>query len=124
MVKKRTSLSSVKDPYMICEAANKEIILKQRILNGDDGHQSKKEWYCYHDKIEKAVKVIYEYNTSYDYRKRFCETVIRSSELTITPYSKLFFNYAIPFVIRDISLMVRIKIKELIKSIIKSHSLQ
>lgn len=122
MVRKRLSLSSVKDPYMICEAANKEIRLKQRILNGDDGHQIEKEWYCYHDKIEKAVKVIYEYNTSYDYRERFCETVIRSSELTITPYSKLFFNYEIPFVIRDTFLLTKTrtrKIKKLIKSIAK-----
>lgn len=125
MVRKRTSLSSVKDPYMICKAANKEIRLKQRILFRDISNQIEKEWNDYYNKIDKAINVIYEDNTSYEYRKRFCNTVVLSSELHITSLANIFFNPEIPFSIRDICLMARIKMKKTkksIKSIIKSHS--
>lgn len=117
MVRKRTSLSSVKDAYMICDAANKEIRFKQQILIDDDGHQIDKEWIEYHHKIEKAVKAIYENKTAYGYRKKFCQEVIRSSELSITPYAMLFFNFEIPFCIRDTYLLLQTKANMLRKKL-------
>ena len=122
MVRKRTSLSNIINPYMICKAANKEISLKQRILNGNDINQIKREWYGYHNKIEKAISVIYENPTSYTFRKRFCQTIIRSSEITVFTNEKIFFNYEIPFALRDLFLILRTKIIKninFIKSIIK-----
>lgn len=120
MIRKRISLSSIKDPYMICKAANMLIHYKQIVLCGKNEDQIKKEWNGYHNMIDKAIKVLYEGRTTYAYRKRFSKSVIRSSELLITDYEKIFFHPEWPFILKDSFLMTKTKI-QLLKTEIKSN---
>lgn len=122
MIRKRQSLSSNKDPYMICKAANIQIRYKQIVLKGKNDDQLRKEWINYHQFIDKAIRVLYEGGKSYSFRKHFNRDVIRASELPFTPYEIMFFHSEIPFVVKDICLLFKTRLQQfkiLLKGILK-----
>lgn len=123
IIRRRISLSSNKDPYMICKAANIQIRYKQIVLRGKNEEQLRKEWVGYHQMIDKAIRILYEGHNKYYYRKLFNKEVIRASELLLTSYEKIFFHAELPFVVIDSYLLFKtrmLQLKSQIKSTIKN----
>lgn len=126
MVRKRLSLSSITDPYMICLAAKKEFSLKQRIINGGSEELLLSEIRSYHAKVNKAVSSIYQCRLSKHQRKEFWENVILADESFCYPYEKILFCPYIPFGLKDTCLLIKgifdigkDVVKQKIKAIVK-----
>lgn len=64
------SLSDVRDPYMVLEAANKEYELKMKFVRKDDLSITNLTVQSYNNKLKKLISILYNYK-SYSYRKEF-----------------------------------------------------
>ena len=108
------SLSHVKDPFVIVNAANKEYSNKIELI-GESPFFKSNTRDLYLERIYKAIRIVYSNHSPYSIREELANTIRINFRIWKNRDISLFTNKRIPFFFRDSFLRIKFIIKQLLE---------
>ena len=97
------SLSDVRNPYVVKEAAEIELKLKMKLIHGEDAEMQNQVEDLYRFRLTTIVGLLYKNTVSYNERKQFAQNCVTLPHLKFKE-ERIFFAQGVPFVIKDLLL--------------------